>query len=28
VRTAQGDAVPEEYQESVAEYFRRLSRDQ
>ncbi len=28
VRTAQGDAVPDEYQESVAEYFRRLSRDQ
>ena len=27
VRTAQSDAVPEEYQESVAEYFRRLSRD-
>ena len=27
VRTTQSDAVPEEYQESVAEYFRRLSRD-
>ena len=27
VRTAQSDAVPEEYQESVAEYFRRLSRE-
>jgi hypothetical protein len=26
VRTTQSDAVPEEYQESVAEYFRRLSR--
>ena len=28
VRTVQSDAVPEEYQESVAEYFRRLSRQQ
>ncbi len=27
VRTAQSDAVPQEYQESVAEYFRRLSRE-
>ncbi len=27
VRTATSDQVPEEYQESVAEYFRRLSRD-
>ncbi len=26
VRTVQSDAVPEEYQDSVAEYFRRLSR--
>ncbi len=27
VRTAASDAIPEEYQDSVAEYFRRLSRD-
>lgn len=28
VRTATSDEVPEEYQESVAEYFRRLSREE
>lgn len=28
VRTATSDQVPEEYQESVAEYFRRLSREE
>ncbi|HWK55537.1 MAG TPA: hypothetical protein VNR18_14260, partial [Hyphomicrobiales bacterium] len=28
VRTASGEAVPDEYRDSVAEYFRRLSRDQ
>jgi hypothetical protein len=27
VRTATSDAIPEEYRDSVAEYFRRLSRD-
>jgi hypothetical protein len=27
VRTANGEVIPEEYKDSVAEYFRRLSRE-